>query len=558
MFFKNNLNLNFKTFLQYFFLFILAYLSTFLWVDWQNQFAASDIAGDILHANQIKDNGYLLVGHWSKFNFNHPGPFWFYINYIFEFLLSPFNLERLQTWQWGTTFLNSIFISFSAIALSKFYFNKFKFSYSFLFVFIYCLFNQECTGIWIPYRLTAAYLAFFVSILHLSRGHFQYAIMAVFLNCILIHGYATMPLLTLPFLFLSIILGYNKTKTFKPFYKDILISFLVALFFVSPILIDAYLNNPSNLDYLLKASENMQFEKKSTFHDVLLTLPSLILTDTTGHPFVLFYFSLFVIVCFLLFLAPRGKLKKEDFFNQEMKDKILFTSFLILFIYSFCVFYHYKYTSQFIFYVLYYLMAFPPLLFMTWLTPLFFAAENNLNNNLKNNLNKNCYFSTQNIVLFLMAFSLVCILAYKHYQSILNMNLFFMPPQRYLSQSKIVGYYQNAFQKEYEKTGKMVVIANPFKQIKEVFLLKHEQSRYQSAIGIVFASVFVESAKNNVPVCFLLDEQDLKENPSYRTFYTAKHICPAGLKPNFEIKLAPKEFCHSQNEEACSVLLHVD
>ena len=37
-------------------------------------------AADMLWANVIRESGALLVGHYSGYDFNHPGPFWFYWN----------------------------------------------------------------------------------------------------------------------------------------------------------------------------------------------------------------------------------------------------------------------------------------------------------------------------------------------------------------------------------------------------------------------------------------------------------------------------------------------
>jgi hypothetical protein len=36
-----------------------------------------DYAADFLLANVIRDDGILLTGHYSRFGFHHPGPFWF-------------------------------------------------------------------------------------------------------------------------------------------------------------------------------------------------------------------------------------------------------------------------------------------------------------------------------------------------------------------------------------------------------------------------------------------------------------------------------------------------
>ncbi len=523
------------------FLFLFAFFASFLWIDWQNKLITSDIAADILHANQLNDQGYLLLGHWSKFGFNHPGPFWFYVNYFFEVILSPFHFERLETWQWGTSFLNSLFITFSAVSLSHYYFNRFQFLYSFLFIFLYVLFTQECSGIWIPYRLTAPYLAFVVSLLHLSRGHFHYAIPAVFLTSILIHGYATLILFTLPFLFLCVILGFQKIKSFQPFYKDLFISVFIATFFASPILIDFYFNSPSNIDYLLSAAQNMENEKHSTFQQVLFTIPSLILTDPQGNILFLFYLPFFGVICFLLFFISQGNLKQalnqKDFFDETLKSKIIFTALLSFSIYIACVFYHWRYTTRFVFYVLFYLMAFPPLLYLSFITPLFFAFENRFNQKPK---------QTQKTILLLEFFLMFSTILYKH--SIFNQTTenFFMPHFRFLQEIsnssdhlKII----QAIEEEYQKTKKTIVIDDPFLQIEKAIHLEFEKLPAITLTMDIFSTAFVESAKNHIPVCLKLNPESLEKHPQLRPFYTPKHLCAPNDSPSFIWLVAPPQAC---------------
>ena len=110
--------------IKYFALFLFTAFGILSWGMLSQVYAVGDVAGDMLTANRIKDEGYLLVGHWSVWQFNHPGPFWFYYNAFFEFILKPLPLSRLQTWFIGSLIINSAFIIFSARTLSLYFLER--------------------------------------------------------------------------------------------------------------------------------------------------------------------------------------------------------------------------------------------------------------------------------------------------------------------------------------------------------------------------------------------------------------------------------------------------
>lgn len=525
-------------------LFLFALYGVSLWVDfWEGSFAASDIAGDVLNTLRIERDGYLLVGHWSKFGFSHPGPFWFYCNFIFEKIFIPFGLTKLQAWQWGVTFLNAVFLIFSAIALSKLYFKNFNFKYAFLFVALYAVFAKECSGIWIPYRLTAAYLLFVIALLHLIRGNFNYLIIAVFTACILIHGYATMPFFTLPFLLVAIVFGLkSKNKIMTYFKTQSIVAVFIAIIFASPIFIDAYLNNPSNLDYLFQASRKMQMDlaNRPTFDDVLFTVPRLVITDGAGHFLNIFYSSLIIILFYLMIFLPRGTFHKKDFFFVDTFQNIRNTILLCFALYFVCIFYHWKYTSDLNYYSMFYLMALPPILYTTLLTPLLIAANKT---------------KQKNIFSFGFLIVLIGMVFFKNIDTNQNLNKIFMSPYRHLSRNPTAIYLKNFVEKEYAKSKKSpLVFADIYPTIEKLFPNELQRKKVGEEIAPSVAVFITAATEAGIPVCIAFAQKTLEAHPHIPFFYTPKLVCPPNTKADVEFIFAPPQTCGT-NGIVCMALV---
>jgi hypothetical protein len=125
-------------------------------------FPAGDFAADMLLTNRISDEGYLLVGHYSRWGFNHPGPFWFYYNWLTELLLGWLPLDRWQIWQIGNVFINAVAIAFSSITLSKYLLERFDLGFSLLVSALLIGFvGYEISNLWMPNRLVAPYPEYF-------------------------------------------------------------------------------------------------------------------------------------------------------------------------------------------------------------------------------------------------------------------------------------------------------------------------------------------------------------------------------------------------------------
>ena len=217
----------------------------------------SDLAADMLLANKLRDEGWLLVGIYSRFHFNHPGPFWFYFNHAIELLLGWTELSRYQLWMIGSVLINSACVSFAGFALSKYLVGRMSIRLSATFLCILIgLVGGDVVSLWMPDRLIAPYIAFFVCLLHLSEGNHRYLWASVSLACMLIHGYASMPVFTLPFLAASMAIGFLMRRAnvnWKAIRKQAYYSLGIAALFAFPICYDLLVSDQSNLSKILAA-----------------------------------------------------------------------------------------------------------------------------------------------------------------------------------------------------------------------------------------------------------------------------------------------------------------
>lgn len=242
-----------------------------------------DIAADMLLQNLIRDEGLLLTGHYSRWNFNHPGPFWFYYNHFMEWVLKPFDLTRFQIWLWGSVLLNSILITYTLAALVF----LLRPSRPILFfvacaLLIIAFIGEELTGIWMPERMISPFAAFLVTTALLSKGHIRILPIVTLLVCILVHGYVTMPLITFPFLIWSCVMGWrsiNGLKGLITYSNQLIFSLLIIIFFVAPIIADAIINEPSNIDKILSANAIFKYYPLPNAKDILQFVHELLIVD---------------------------------------------------------------------------------------------------------------------------------------------------------------------------------------------------------------------------------------------------------------------------------------
>jgi hypothetical protein len=239
-----------------------------------------DIAADMLLQNRIRNEGLLLTGHYSRWEFNHPGPFWFYYNHVIEWLLSPFELSRVQVWHCGALLLSSLLVAYAATGLSVLLqpLNRLTFALACAALLV-AFIGPELIGIWMPERLIAPYAAFMVSVALLSRGNINTLPITVLLVCILVHGYVTMPILTLPFLAWAGWMGWRHQRNWhciKLYTGSLIVSSLIILLFVAPLVIDFVLQDISNIERILGAQASFKHHEKPDTEDVFTFIGQLL------------------------------------------------------------------------------------------------------------------------------------------------------------------------------------------------------------------------------------------------------------------------------------------
>ena len=322
-----------------------------------------DVALDMLLANRISDEGYLLVGHYSRFEFNHPGPFFIYIYYFSEILFGWLPISREQTWKLGSIFLNTAFLTYSALSFSKYLGLKHKNIFSSLFILVTIGYiGLDIVSLWAPNRLLTPYLAFIVSLLHILRGNFKYLVAASFCTGILVHGYATMPFFTVPLLIIGIALGCFLNDGIRELYsqyKYFAVSFFISLIFIFPIILDYFIQDHSNVSLLFKANAKFASMPKPSKEEMLDIVLNLFL-NMRKDLWIIFFLTIIPTIIFV------KNLRKEE------RGSIIIVTTLTTLILTLGIFYYSTTPAPLYDFTMYFFKAFIPLLFSL---PLFLAIN---------------------------------------------------------------------------------------------------------------------------------------------------------------------------------------
>jgi hypothetical protein len=225
---------------------------------------SGDAAADELLLIRAR-HGVLLHGHYSRFNFYHPGPFFFDVRLIADHIAawlfpSPFTLHTATL-----MVVNGLFIGLTAAlafsltgggpagwlaALGCVASVLFQFHNS----------SAGLTSSWMPDVIRMPYLAFLVALPLMARGSAFGLIAATFCGGALVHGYVAMPAFVAPPWLMALTLGLvSRHRRNQPFPLDALAASAgIVLLFVSPILVDMIFRPPGNigliLDYMRQAA----------------------------------------------------------------------------------------------------------------------------------------------------------------------------------------------------------------------------------------------------------------------------------------------------------------
>lgn len=278
-----------------------------------------DYAADFLLANIIRDEVILLTGHYSRFGFHHPGPFWFYWNYLFELCLSWLPLTRFQIWTVGSVVINSSLLLFAGRGLSMYLFDKIKYEVVFILIaLLLLLVGGDFLATWMPNRLITLYIAFFICLINICRYNLSYLPWATLFCAMLVHGYITMPILTLPPLLASLIVGFvlNKSQHIKSnseLYKRLWQSGLIASVFLTPLIADILFFSYSNLAKILSAHNGFLNSPKPTWGDVKVFYWQLVFDQPFSKQ--VYWASFLAIFPLLIFRQRAGLLRLVGIFT---------------------------------------------------------------------------------------------------------------------------------------------------------------------------------------------------------------------------------------------------
>lgn len=346
--------------------------------EWSNLLSpttpSGDLAADMLLCNRIRDEGWLLVGHYSRWGFHHPGPFWFLYNYSMECVLNWTGLPRFQIWLIGNILIESLLVLFSTIAISHYFLKKFNFYYAAIaaFIFVHLLrVGDLASGLWMPYRLVAPYLALLICFLHIQEGNFKYLAFSVLLSMMLIHGYATMPFFTIPILITCLLIGYFRNKKITNIKKNkwqIIFSIAITIAFSAPILIDTfYSHGDGNISKILATQLSFTTMPKATWH------------ETNWFCYDALFFKKTISLIFSITLLPIVFVVLK--INRNLRNKILISLGVCFFVTLIAIIYHKQTPSPLYVYLGTFLIVIPFLLTATIISPLFSPdcfTENNL------------------------------------------------------------------------------------------------------------------------------------------------------------------------------------
>ena len=268
-----------------------------------------DYAVDILYTNSIGLTQPLLVGHYSRFGFHHPGPFWFYLNKFVEISFEWLAIPRYNVWMIGSVFVNSVFIIFSGRALSFFLFNELKIWVTYLLLgCLLLLAGGDFLSTWMPNRLVTVYIAFLVCLLNLANRNDMYLVWCAFFGCALIHGYITMLVFVLLPLFLVLGIRYMNPRMTPGLIKiQLWFTVIIIFLFSIPMVIDALYSNGGNLFKIITAQQGLAAQPKPSWPEVFAFFKKLIFEQPFSKIFYTISASLFALM--YIFLNNKDKQK---------------------------------------------------------------------------------------------------------------------------------------------------------------------------------------------------------------------------------------------------------
>jgi len=239
----------------------------------------SDLAADMLLTDEIY-RGVLLTGHYSRFEFHHPGAFFFYLNALYEQLFGSLFPSRANVWLFGSIVANGLFLTLSIyLTHSIIKPQRYRVISTLLLSILLMLLFVQYQDLWMPSRVVAPYLAYLLTLPLLVRREYRYLPLSMLLSGILIHGYVVLPIMTLPPLVVALLysLLIDRRAIDSKEWIYILSALLTGVLFLSPMLYDLYLNGSySNISKIIQAAQESRPHSSwiETFEFVGMVIPT--------------------------------------------------------------------------------------------------------------------------------------------------------------------------------------------------------------------------------------------------------------------------------------------
>ena len=219
----------------------------------------ADFAANALQIDRAKHFSELL-GNYSRFNFHHPGPAFFYVyaasEVLFHDLLgvaaAPMNAHLL-----GSILLQSAFIAGAAVALASLPLiedrRRFLAAAALTAMIVLTLAQHPELSIWPPYVLVGPMLAFLAATTAVATGDSRFLPLAAVSGVFLVHGHIAQVLIVAPLA----LAAYVALRLRGRALHHIAAAVIVAIGLL-PIAIDTISSRPSNLSLILQAAHGSQ------------------------------------------------------------------------------------------------------------------------------------------------------------------------------------------------------------------------------------------------------------------------------------------------------------
>jgi hypothetical protein len=259
---------------------VLVYI-VLLWHNWNYVITDvapyGDIAADMLLIERAKHD-WLLIGHYSRFGFNHPGPFFLYARHLAEMLVgdalpSPYNAHLLVI-----IGLSAVFIGIAASTVAALVDSDRKTAVMAAAATVLVLLIQD-QGIgilahpWMPFQLVPPFFAFVLLLAGTALGRLWMLPVASLCGAVLVHGYLPLvPFVALPWLLAlgCAVLQRRRSDPQAPMLPagPLALSAVIISVFMMPLILDMAVHPPGNIIKLWNVTRAITPQSGASLGDV--------------------------------------------------------------------------------------------------------------------------------------------------------------------------------------------------------------------------------------------------------------------------------------------------